>query len=45
MIEVKNLNKSFADNKVLLDISFSVPFGQIVAIVGKSGAGKSILLK
>ena len=45
MIEVKNLEKSFSDNDILTDISFSIPHGQIVAIIGKSGAGKSVLLK
>ena len=45
MIEVKNLKKSFADKGVLTDISFSIPPQNIVAIVGKSGAGKSVLLK
>ncbi len=45
MIEVKNLEKAFAENTVLSDISFSIPHGQIVVIVGKSGAGKSVLLK
>ena len=45
MIEVKNLKKSFSDRNILIDISFSIPHGQIVAIVGKSGAGKSVLLK
>ena len=45
MIEVKNLVKMFADKVILTDISFSIPHEQIVAIVGKSGAGKSVLLK
>jgi phospholipid/cholesterol/gamma-HCH transport system ATP-binding protein len=45
MIEVKNLSKSFGEKGVLLDLNFSVAQGQSVAIVGKSGAGKSVLLK
>ena len=45
MIEVKNLYKSFGEKGVLSDISFSLPHGQAVTIVGKSGAGKSVLLK
>ena len=45
MIEVKNLFKSYGEKGVLLDISFSLQRGQAVAIVGKSGAGKSVLLK
>ena len=45
MIEVKNLAKSFGERGVLSDLNFSVAHGQSVAIVGKSGAGKSVLLK
>ena len=45
MIEVKNLYKSFDEKGVLSDINFSLQRGQAVAIVGKSGAGKSALLK
>jgi len=45
MIELKNISKSYNEKVVLRDISFSIPHGQAVAIVGKSGAGKSVLLK
>ena len=45
MIQVKNLYKSFGEKGVLTDISFSLPKGKAAAIVGKSGAGKSVLLK
>jgi len=45
MIEVKNLYKSYGDKGVLSDISLSVSHGQSLAIVGKSGAGKSVLLR
>ncbi|MDP6570462.1 MAG: ATP-binding cassette domain-containing protein [Candidatus Marinimicrobia bacterium] len=45
MIELKNISKAYNEKEVLRDISFSIPHGQAVAIVGKSGAGKSVLLK
>ena len=45
MIELKNIYKSYNEKVILNDISFSIPHGQAVAIVGKSGAGKSVLLK
>lgn len=45
MIEVKNLSKLFDEKKVLSEISFSISTGQAVTIIGKSGAGKSVLLK
>lgn len=44
-IEVKNLTKSFKDKKVLDDVSFKVDDGEILAVVGLSGAGKSTVLK
>lgn len=44
-IEVKNLVKSFGDKKVIDDISFTVNDGEILAIVGFSGSGKSTVLK
>ena len=45
MIEVKNLFKSYGGKGVLSDISLSVSHGQSLAVVGKSGAGKSVLLR
>ena len=45
MIEVKELYKSFYEKRILSNINFTVSNGQSIAIVGKSGAGKSILLK
>ena len=45
MIEVKNLYKSYGEKGVLSDISLSVSQGQSLAVVGKSGAGKSVLLR
>jgi phospholipid/cholesterol/gamma-HCH transport system ATP-binding protein len=45
MIEVRNLEKSFGDHKVLDGVSFCIEKGESVVIIGRSGGGKSILLK
>ncbi|MBO6535387.1 MAG: ABC transporter ATP-binding protein [Balneolaceae bacterium] len=45
MIEVRNLKKSFGDNLVWEDVSFDIEDGETTAIIGKSGSGKSVLLK
>jgi len=44
-IKVKNLIKKFDNNIVINDISFEVEQGEILAIVGFSGSGKSTVLK
>jgi phospholipid/cholesterol/gamma-HCH transport system ATP-binding protein len=45
MIKVKNLHKRFGDLIVLDGVSFEVPQGQTFVILGRSGTGKSVLLK
>ncbi|HXH61812.1 MAG TPA: ATP-binding cassette domain-containing protein [Fimbriimonadaceae bacterium] len=45
MVEVKQLSHSFGSRKVLEDITFSVAKGEIVAVMGSSGGGKTTLLK
>ena len=45
MIEVRQLHKSFGAQEVLGDISFRIENGESVAIIGRSGCGKSVLLK
>src|SRR5579862_633493 len=45
MIEVSHLKKSFGDHLVLDDVSFRVETGESAAIIGRSGGGKSVLLK
>ena len=45
MIHVKELYKSFDKKDVLKGVSFKINHGESVAIIGKSGIGKSVLLK
>jgi phospholipid/cholesterol/gamma-HCH transport system ATP-binding protein len=45
VIDVANLHKSFGDNHVLRDFTMSVYKGENLAVLGKSGSGKSVLIK
>jgi len=45
VISLKNLSKSFGEQHVLTDINLEVYKGENVALLGKSGSGKSVLIK
>lgn len=44
-IEIENLYKSFGEKSVLRGINLSVDAGEILCIIGKSGTGKSVIMK
>lgn len=45
LVDVRRLSVAFGRQKVLRDISLSIPRGQTIAIIGESGCGKTVLLK
>ncbi|MBR3690070.1 MAG: amino acid ABC transporter ATP-binding protein [Eggerthellaceae bacterium] len=45
MVKLEHAKKSFGDNEVLKDISLTVNKGDVLAIIGPSGGGKSTLLR
>lgn len=45
MLEVKGIEKTFGDNKVLKGIDLKVNQGDVVALIGPSGTGKTTLLR
>jgi phospholipid/cholesterol/gamma-HCH transport system ATP-binding protein len=45
MIEVRDLKKSFGANRILDGVSLTIEKGESVVIIGRSGGGKSVLLK
>lgn len=45
MIEIRNLKKSFGNQEVLKDVSLKLFNGENLVVLGKSGSGKSVLIK
>jgi len=45
MIEIRNLYKSFGSNQVLRGINLDIDTGETLVIIGRSGCGKSVLIK
>ena len=45
MLETRHLNVFYGDIQVIWDVSFSVARGEVVALIGANGAGKSTILK
>lgn len=45
VIEINNLNKSFGTEEVLKDVSLNLYDGENLVVLGKSGSGKSVLIK
>jgi methyl coenzyme M reductase system subunit A2 len=43
-ISVHDLSMDFDDTRVLNNVSFEIPEGEIVGVIGRSGAGKSVLM-
>lgn len=45
ILEIKNLNKSFADHHVLQDVSFTITSGKAMGFLGRNGAGKTTTIR
>jgi phospholipid/cholesterol/gamma-HCH transport system ATP-binding protein len=45
MIEIRNLHKSFGNNRVLRGVDLDIDTGETLVIIGRSGCGKSVLIK
>lgn len=45
MIQIHNVSKSFSSKEVLKQVSFSIPDGQVTALAGANGCGKTTIIR
>lgn len=45
ILTIRHLSKSFGENKVIDDLSFSVPEHSVFGFIGQNGAGKTTTMK
>lgn len=45
ILTLSNVTKSYRNNKVINNVSFSVPKGEVIGLVGPNGAGKTTLMR
>ena len=45
LLRLEHISKRFGQVQVLTDVSFDIPAGQVTALTGDNGAGKSVLIK
>jgi len=45
LLSLRGISKNFGAVQALVDVSFDIPSGQVTALIGDNGAGKSVLIK
>ena len=45
LLEVNGINSYYGDSHILFDVSFAIERNEVVALLGRNGAGKSTTLK